>query len=116
MPRLKQHVPSPCSFLPPVLTLSLQHCFLPWVLDLKFIAYRGLVHLPFALMLGMALTWRPSLLPYLVLLHVALDVMAASPLLSVDTPRAIGPFADPDSRSRMRDRPGGSLGGNRAVV
>ncbi len=41
------------------------------------IVFRGLVYLPFALLLGIALKARPSLLPYLAGLHIALDAMAA---------------------------------------
>lgn len=60
----------------PVLFLSLQHCCLPLVFDTKFIIYRGLMYLPFALFIGIALRRRPRLLPYFVILHGLMDMQA----------------------------------------
>lgn len=78
MPRLKKHLPSKwLVVLLPVFFLSIQHCTLPLVFDAKFILFRGLTYLPFALLLGIVLYKRPSLLPHFAILHVALDGSAA---------------------------------------
>ena len=74
MPRLKEKLKRPwLAILLPVLFLSLQHCTLPFIPDGTFILYRALVFLPFALMLGLALYYRPSLFPYLAILHGLAD-------------------------------------------
>jgi len=57
----------------PVLFLSLQHCTLPFIPDIKFIFYRALVFLPFALLTGISLKTRPSLFPYFAVLHGIMD-------------------------------------------
>ena len=61
----------------PVLFLSLQHMTLPFIPDLKFILYRGLVFLPFAALIGIALYRRPSLFPYFAILHGVMDLGTA---------------------------------------
>jgi len=65
----------------PVIFLSLQHCCLPLVFDTKFIIYRGLMYLPFALFIGIALRRRPRLLPYFVILHGLMDMQAVVMLI-----------------------------------
>jgi len=62
----------------PVMFLSLQHCSLPLIFDLKFLVFRGLVYLPFALALGIALYRRPSLMPFLAIQHGLLDALAVT--------------------------------------
>jgi hypothetical protein len=59
--------------------LSTQHVFLPTLFDWRFIAWRGLMFLPFALWFGFALDRRPRLLPFLVVAHGLLD--ASLPIL-----------------------------------
>jgi hypothetical protein len=59
--------------------LSCQHIFLPLLFDWRFIAWRALMFLPFALWFGWALDRRPALLPYLVVAHALLD--ASLPVL-----------------------------------
>lgn len=82
MPRLKNNVKHKwIALLLPVIFLSLQHSTLPLVFDLKFIIFRGITYLPFALMLGISLYKRPSLLPYLAILHGLLDFMTVMMLL-----------------------------------
>jgi hypothetical protein len=77
MQRLPKHFRSRLwVLLVPVIFLSIQHCTLPFVFDLKFIAFRGLMYLPFSLMLGIALYKRPSLFPFLVIQHGLLDALA----------------------------------------
>jgi hypothetical protein len=77
MPRLENVLGKTwLAVLLPVLFLSLQHCCLPLVFDIKFIVYRGLMYLPFALFIGIALKNRPRLLPYFVILHGLMDMQA----------------------------------------
>ena len=79
MPRLSKRLRSKFwALLLPVALLSIQHCTLPLVFDLKFIVFRGLMYLPFALVLGIALYKRPSLLPFLAIQHGILDALAVS--------------------------------------
>ncbi len=61
----------------PVLFLSMQHITLPFIPDLKFILYRGLVFLPFAALIGIALYKRPSLFPWFAILHGVMDLGTA---------------------------------------
>ncbi|PKN84318.1 MAG: hypothetical protein CVU46_14495 [Chloroflexi bacterium HGW-Chloroflexi-8] len=44
----------------PVFFLALQHCTLPLILDTRFILWRLIMFLPFALLLGLVLHWRTS--------------------------------------------------------
>jgi hypothetical protein len=54
--------------------LAAQHMFLPFVPDGRFILWRLGMFLPFALFTGLVLKFRPTLLPYLVILHGLLDL------------------------------------------
>jgi len=56
--------------------LSLQHVTLPLAFDPAFLVWRAIMFLPFGLFLGAILAWRPRLLPYLVVVHVLLDLAA----------------------------------------
>ncbi len=58
----------------PALFLALQHVALPLAFEWRFALWRSLMYLPFALWLGAVLRWRPSLMPYLVVLHGLLDL------------------------------------------
>jgi membrane protease YdiL (CAAX protease family) len=82
MPRLEKEMHSKwiAVFLP-VFFLSIQHCCLPLVLDSRFILYRALMYLPFALLIGVALHKRPRLLPYFVILHGIMDMQAVVMLI-----------------------------------
>ena len=62
------------ALLVPALVLSTQHVFLPLLFDWRFIVWRGLMFLPFALWLGFVIQRRPSTLPYLVVAHGVLDL------------------------------------------
>jgi hypothetical protein len=53
------------------------------VFDVRFIIWRAFMFMPFAFLVGIVLRWRPSLLPYLAVIHVLLDAAFASMLLSV---------------------------------
>jgi hypothetical protein len=58
----------------PVLLLSLQHIAVPLLFNFHFILWRSLMFLPFALLLGIIMRWRPRLLPYLAILHILMDI------------------------------------------
>jgi hypothetical protein len=64
--------------------LSLQHVFLPFLLDARFIVWRALMFLPFACWIGFILYKRPRLLPVMAVMHGLIDaslpvvVLAAS--------------------------------------
>jgi len=74
MPRLRKHLKAKwMAILLPVLFLSIQHCTLPFIPDLNFIIYRAVVFLPFALLIGVSIYYRPSLFPYFAVLHGLLD-------------------------------------------
>jgi hypothetical protein len=74
MPRLKRRMKSNwMAVLLPVLFLSIQHCTLPLIPDINFIFYRALVFLPFALLIGISIYFRPSLFPYFAILHGLMD-------------------------------------------
>jgi hypothetical protein len=56
------------------LFLAAQHCFLPLILDGRFILWRLGMYLPFALFAGLLLKLRPSLLPYMAIVHALIDI------------------------------------------
>ena len=51
------------------LFLSLQHITAPLVFDLRFIIWRALMYLPFAIYVGILIRWRPRLLPFICIIH-----------------------------------------------
>jgi hypothetical protein len=63
------------------LMLALQHIGVPFLLDARYLVWRGLMFIPFAFMAGILLRWRPSLLPYFAIIHVLMDVAFAAMLL-----------------------------------
>ena len=65
----------------PVIMLSFQHIAVPFLFDLRYFGWRGLMFLPFALMIGLIMRWRPRLLTYLAVIHVMLDLAFAFMLL-----------------------------------
>ncbi len=56
------------------LFLAGQHATLPLLFDGRFILWRLLMFIPFALFVGLLLRWRPQLLPYLAVVHGLLDM------------------------------------------
>lgn len=54
--------------------LAAQHMFLPLILDGGYLLWRLGMFLPFALFTGLVLKFRPSLLPYFVIVHALMDV------------------------------------------
>jgi len=87
LPRLRRHlgrrVPA---ILVTAAVLSLQHVTLPLVFDWRFVVWRAVMFLPFALLLAVVLDRRPRLLPYLVIVHIVLDVGAAAQVLLASVP------------------------------
>lgn len=61
----------------PVLLLSIQHCALPFIPDVNFILYRALMFLPFAILIGITLSLRPSLFIYFAIFHGLMDLGTA---------------------------------------
>lgn len=75
MPRLRLLTGRPAAML--ILTasvLSAQHVFLPLLFDWRFILWRLLMFLPFALWVGWLIHRRPTVLPYLAAVHGLLDL------------------------------------------
>jgi hypothetical protein len=58
------------------LFLAVQHITLPLILDGRFILWRLLMYLPFALFVGVVMQWRPRLLPYFMVFHALMDLSA----------------------------------------
>lgn len=65
------------------LMLAFQHIAIPFLFNTNFILWRGLMFIPFAFLAGIVLRWRPRLLPYMVIIHVLMDMFFATMLLSV---------------------------------
>ena len=61
----------------PALMLGLQHVAIPLVFDGRFVAWRALMFLPFAVLVGIVLHWRPRLLPYIAIIHLLMDLSIA---------------------------------------
>jgi hypothetical protein len=53
--------------------LAFQHVTLPLLFDVRFMAWRLIMFLPFALLIAVLLRWRPQLLPYMVVVHMLMD-------------------------------------------
>jgi hypothetical protein len=62
--------------------LALQHCALPLMFDARFILLRFGMFFPLALLLALAVTWRPRLLPYLMIGHALLDLTTVVMLIA----------------------------------
>lgn len=61
----------------PVFFLAAQHATLPLIFDWRFILWRVGMFLPFALLIGVALRRRPTLMPYLMAGHFLIDLSTA---------------------------------------
>jgi hypothetical protein len=55
-----------------------QHATLPLLFDGRFVLWRLLMFLPFALSLGAVLAWRPRLMPYVVAVHLLIDLLTVA--------------------------------------
>lgn len=84
MPRLqRQEMRKWLAVLIPSMVLALQHVAAPLLFDARFIAWRGLMFIPFALFAGVTLYWRPRLMPYVVAVHIFMDMTFAAMFLGV---------------------------------
>lgn len=63
--------------------LSVQHVTLPLIFDARFVTWRALMFLPFALLLGASLDRRPGLMPYLMVVHAVIDLTVALRVLAL---------------------------------
>jgi hypothetical protein len=77
MPRLKQLTGRPwLAYVPASFFLGLQHIAIPMHFDGRYIAWPGLMYIPFVFVVGAALKWRPRLFPYFVIVHGLIDLAA----------------------------------------
>jgi len=75
MPRLEAQLKNGwVAWLIAAFFLGLQHCFLPLILDGRFMLWRLAMYLPFALFAGLLIKRRPSLLPYFAVVHALMDI------------------------------------------
>jgi len=82
MPRLEALTRSRwLGVLVPIVVLAAQHCLLPFLLNERFLLWRFVMFLPFALLIGLSLRWRPRLMPYWIIGHGLIDVLTALSLL-----------------------------------
>ena len=68
--------------------LSVQHIALPLIFDGRFMLWRAASFLPFALFLGLVVSWRSRLLPYLMVVHGLMDVSLVVYVLMRSLPTA----------------------------
>lgn len=74
MPRIEAQTGSRLiAMLVPALFLAAQHVTLPLLFDWRFVVWRLFMFVPFALFVGIALRWRPRLLPYFLVVHALID-------------------------------------------
>jgi hypothetical protein len=62
--------------------LGAQHIAVPLLFDVRFIAWRLIMFMPFAFLVALVMRWRPRLLPYLAVVHILMDISAAAMLFS----------------------------------
>ena len=65
------------------LFLSAQHMFAPFIPDSRFIIYRLVMFLPFAVLVALVMRARPRLMPYIAVIHVLMDLSVAVMFLPV---------------------------------
>ena len=65
------------------LFLALQHITLPLILDWRFIVWRFGMFVPLAFLMGLCLKLRPSLFPYLMVIHALLDMSTVVIILTL---------------------------------
>ncbi len=84
MPRLEaQGLPRWLAVGLPSLVLGLQHAAMPLLFDARFFTWRALMFVPFAVLTGCILRWRPRLMPYIALVHVLMNMSVAAMFLGV---------------------------------
>lgn len=57
--------------------LSFQHVFAPFLPDARFITYRLVMFLPFAVLVAIVMRIHPRLMPYMAVVHVLMDMSVA---------------------------------------
>lgn len=67
------------------MALSTQHIFLPLLFDWRYLVWRGVMFIPFALWMAFCVWRRPTVLPYVVAGHVLLDLILPIMVLNVST-------------------------------
>ncbi len=65
------------------IVLAAQHMFLPFILDGGYLLWRFGMFLPFAFLIGIALKFRPSLLPYFAFIHTLMDISTVLVYLTI---------------------------------
>jgi len=65
----------------PTIFLSAQHIAVPLLFDGKFILWRLLMFLPFALLVAIMIKTRPRLMPYVAIVHILMDASTGLMLL-----------------------------------
>jgi hypothetical protein len=73
-PRLVPQIGRVAAVLITGLLLAFQHATLPLLFDARFIAWRLIMFVPFGLLVAVMLRWRPQLLPYMVVVHMLMDL------------------------------------------
>jgi hypothetical protein len=63
--------------------LSAQHIFAPFLPDARFITYRMVMFLPFAILIAIVMRARPRLMPYMAIIHTLMDMSVAVMFLMV---------------------------------
>ncbi len=75
MPRLAEQIKNGwAAWLIAAFVLAAQHIFLPFLPDGRFVLWRLGMFLPFALFVGLMIKLRPTLLPYLLIIHALADI------------------------------------------
>lgn len=75
MPRLETITKSKWLALAlPSLMLSFQHAALPLLFNRNIIILRLFMFLPFAVLIGLVIRWKPKLFPYILIAHFLMDV------------------------------------------
>ena len=65
--------------------LAFQHVALPLFFDWRFMTWRLLMFIPFALLTAALLYWRPRLLPYMLIIHFLMDLQLSISVLMTST-------------------------------
>jgi hypothetical protein len=67
------------------LALAAQHVTLPFIPDGRYLLWRLLMYLPFALFIGAVMQWKPRLLRYFMVFHALMDLSALAVYFSLYT-------------------------------
>lgn len=67
------------------IALAAQHVTLPFIPDGRYLLWRLLMYLPFALFVGVVMQWKPRLLRYFMAFHALMDLSALAVYFSLYT-------------------------------